>query len=328
MTMKRWALGLPAAFLALFAIVLAGDVQVEVISWEKGLNLRDAPEVVGGSYMVGNSYNFYPNGATLKKRGGIAYTTEYKASKAFGGNIFLDGRDIKIYEGDHSTIINGALGNAVWDSTSFNATNAGGASYLWWKGITFDDKAYLVIPRVAGTTDSGIVWVYNLRDQWWSKISRYTPIAAVYWGISFDSYQRRTLYYYTGGAAYKMTDSTWDRGAENRVAITAQAITGAFGLGTWSKYMRFEMPIENSDSIRVSLTYTTKLATNKPRTSTELVAAFGPGTGDTTSVGQVHVKSIDLKQREGYTAQITIWASGTGRCIIHPCRLIYERNPL
>jgi len=327
MTMKRWALGLPAAFLALVAIVLAGDVQVEVISWEKGLNLRDAPEVVGGSHMVGDSYNFYPNGATIEKRGGIAWTSEYTTTDYFGGNVFLDGKDIKVYNGDASTVLSGALGTAVWDSTLFSTVVGGASSYAWWRGIVFDGRVYLVVPKIASSADTSVMWIYDFDGQWWSKCRR-DSIGQVVWGIAYDSYQRRTLYYKTASKYYKMTDSTWDRSAAARVAITAQAITGAFGLGTWNKYMRFEMPIENSDSIRVSLTYTTKLATNKPRTSTELVAAFGPGTGDTTSVGQVHVKSIDLKQREGYTAQITIWASGTGRCIIHPCRLIYERNPL
>jgi hypothetical protein len=88
------------------------------------------------------------------------------------------------------------------------------------------------------------------------------------------------------------------------------------------------MPIESNDSVRVSLTVQTRLASGRTRKATELIRAFGPGTGDTTATGQIQVKSIDLNGREGYTGQITVWTSGTGRCIIYPCRLIYERSPL
>ena len=188
--------------------------------------------------------------------------------------------------------------------------------------ITFDDKAYLVIPQCRHHRFRNSVGVQP-EDQWWSKISRYPNSCCVLGHMLIPQEGRFTT---TGGAAYKMTDSTWDRGAENRVAITAQAITEI-------RPRNVEQLCGSRCRLRTRLHSRVadlhdQVATNKPRTSTELVAAFGPGTGDTTSVGQVHVKSIDLKQREGYTAQITIWASGTGRCIIHPCRLIYERNPL
>jgi len=326
------------AFIAVASVAIA-DVHTDVVSFEKGLNLLSRAELTPSGYMVGYSFNFVPrpDGAIKKRPGFVTNTAINSLTPHEGGPAIFDGDKLFVISNGQAQWVNQVLGTAIRDS-AVDANYMASAT-----AIMFEDAVYFAVPKNTTASVAGYpanVWRYDMTIGAWSRwiggvTSETDSMKIKFWGKYKNSTTRRDYLYFGGyiatqGVRMFDPDSTVDYygSTPSRHGFIAQAITPAFGLGTWNKYMRFEMPIENSDSIRVLLTYTTKLATNKPRTSTELVAAFGPGTGDTTSVGQVHVKSIDLKQREGYTAQITIWASGTGRCIIHPCRLIYERNPL
>ena len=254
-----------------------------------------------------------------------------------GGAITLSDRGVFWLGGSDRQKVGEILGNAIRDSAQ---------SALFPRhsvGIMHNDEYYLSVVKSSDSFSK--TWIYNFIRNTWRVYEGALNSAWGYphfyakWGTPSLPFPELYLGTKRNSGVYKIDRSVSvdaDTVDGSAIDITAQVITPAYSIpNSYTSWTDLALAIDNNDSVRINVTYTqidttfTQTLTYRPGSRATASSTLSPTFGDTSyTAGKARWWSFDLGGVPAFSAQVSIWTTGAGRCVIHPGFIKGRPSPL